>query len=118
MTTTATARIIDFGKNKGLILNDCDEKYLKWLVSHEKVLAVRNRWACRDARFILERRAKEAAAQQVAAEKLERIAELAKTSFLAQMDLSMANFIVTKKLDSDLSNKGNLYSNHGFSLLR
>ncbi|HEX3642698.1 MAG TPA: hypothetical protein VHV10_15540 [Ktedonobacteraceae bacterium] len=50
------AKIIDFGKNKGLILADCGEKYLKWLVSHEKVLALRNRWASRDARFILEKK--------------------------------------------------------------
>lgn len=50
-------KILDFGKNKGKILADCDEKYLKWLASHEKVLAVRNRWACRDARFLLERMA-------------------------------------------------------------
>jgi hypothetical protein len=48
-------RILDFGKNKGKILADCDEKYLKWLASHEKVLAKRNRWAVRDAKFLLER---------------------------------------------------------------
>jgi hypothetical protein len=50
-------RILDFGKNKGKVLADCEEKYLRWLVSHEKVLAKRNRWASRDAKFILDRRA-------------------------------------------------------------
>jgi hypothetical protein len=50
-------RILDFGKNKGRVLADCEEKYLRWLVSHERVLALRNRWASRDARYILERRA-------------------------------------------------------------
>jgi hypothetical protein len=50
--------IIDFGRtHKGLTIGECDEKYLKWLVSHTKVLAVRNRWASRDAAFELERRA-------------------------------------------------------------
>lgn len=48
-------RILDFGKNKGKILADCEESYLKWLVSHEMVLAKRNRWAVRDAKFVLTR---------------------------------------------------------------
>jgi hypothetical protein len=50
-------RALDFGKNKGKILADCEEQYLKWLVSHEKVLAKRNQWASRDAKYILERMA-------------------------------------------------------------
>lgn len=47
--------IIDFGRtHKGELLKDCPEKYLKWLASHENRLAERNRWASRDARFLLE----------------------------------------------------------------
>ena len=58
--------IIDFGKNKGKTISECDTKYLKWLVSHEKVLAMRNRWASRGARFELERRAQVAETIRVA----------------------------------------------------
>jgi hypothetical protein len=112
-------RILDFGKNKGKILADCEESYLKWLASHEKVVAKRNQWACRDARFILERMAKEAAAQAVAASKLERLEELANAGdFLAAMDLRMTKFLVSNKVESktDLSTKGNLYK--PFALMR
>jgi hypothetical protein len=54
-------RTLDFGKNKGKILAECEVSYLKWLASHEMVLAKRNRWAARDARFLLERMAQAAA---------------------------------------------------------
>jgi hypothetical protein len=67
--------ILDFGKNKGLTIGECDEKYLKWLVSHTKVLAERNRWASRDARFELDRR--EWALEEAAA--IARIAALEAT---------------------------------------
>jgi hypothetical protein len=54
--------IIDFGKKyKGHQISECDTKYLQWLVSHAKVLALRNRWASRDAAFELQRRAQTAA---------------------------------------------------------
>lgn len=32
-------KILDFGKNKGKILAECGEKYLKWLATHEQVWA-------------------------------------------------------------------------------
>jgi len=67
--------IIDFGKNKGMTISECDEKYLKWLVSHERVLALRNRWASRDAGFEIERR--EWALEEAAA--IARIAALEAT---------------------------------------
>jgi hypothetical protein len=50
-------RTLDFGKNKGKILAECEVSYLKWLATHEQVLAKRNRWAARDAKFLLERMA-------------------------------------------------------------
>lgn len=59
--------ILDFGKNSGKTISECNDGYLKWLVSHTKVLAERNRWASRDAAFELERREwaqEEAAAMQ------------------------------------------------------
>lgn len=49
-------KVLDFGKNKGKTLAACEESYLEWLAIHEKVLAVRNRWASRDAKFILKRK--------------------------------------------------------------
>jgi hypothetical protein len=51
-----TTRILDFGKNKGHQISECDTKYLQWLVSHTKVLAERNQWSSRDAAFELDRR--------------------------------------------------------------
>jgi len=111
-------RTLDFGKNSGKCLQNCDESYLKWLVSHEKVLATRNQWASRDAKYILRRIEGDRAARAIAASKLERMQELAKTDFLAKMDLEMTQFIVTQKTSTDLSTKGNLYSNRGFQLMR
>jgi len=53
----ANNMIINFGKKyKGKEISSCDDKYLKWLISHERVLALKNRWASYDARFELERR--------------------------------------------------------------
>jgi hypothetical protein len=97
----ATARILDFGKNKGLTLNECDEKYLKWIVSHERVLALRNRWAARDARFILERRA-----QAVVA-----------TSGNANWN-EWSEALIVKPTSNDLGLKGNLTTARAFSLMR
>jgi hypothetical protein len=65
----AMTKILDFGKNKGKILAECDEKYLKWLASHEKVLAKRNRWAARDSKFLLERMAQVATVAEFEARK-------------------------------------------------
>jgi hypothetical protein len=65
--------IIDFGKNKGHQISECDTKYLKWLVSHEKVLALRNRWSSRDAAFELQRRAQAAAEAAMAVKVAEDI---------------------------------------------
>lgn len=49
-------KVLDFGKHKGTLLATCPESYLKWLVSHEKVLAFRNRWACALAKQLLEKK--------------------------------------------------------------
>lgn len=68
-------RIIDFGKNKGKTLAECEVSYLKWLATHEQVLAKRNRWAARDARFLLlrqEQAAKVAAYEEVALQQVEK----------------------------------------------
>ena len=103
-----TARIIDFGKKyKGKILADCDEKYLKWLVSHEKVLAKRNRWASRDAKFILERRAQAVVTSSVV------------TSGNADWQAwHEALQIVAKPISNDLGMMGNLNGSRAFSLMR
>jgi len=61
-------RIIESGKHKGSSLDECPESYLKWLISHERVLALRNRWMSRDARFILVQRAEAAAILKAEAE--------------------------------------------------
>ena len=55
---------LDFGKNKGKAIKECETSYLKWLVAHEKQLKVSNRWASRDAKFELERREKATATQE------------------------------------------------------
>jgi hypothetical protein len=62
-------RTLDFGKNKGKILAECAVSYLKWLATHEQVLAKRNRWAARDAKFLLERMAQVATIAEFEARK-------------------------------------------------
>ena len=47
---------LDFGKNKGKAIKECNTSYLKWLVAHEKQLKLSNRWSARDAKFELARR--------------------------------------------------------------
>jgi hypothetical protein len=47
-------KTLDFGKHEGEKLAECPVSYLKWLASHNLVLAVRNRWASRLARKLLE----------------------------------------------------------------
>ena len=99
--------ILDFGKNRGLSVSECDEKYLKWLISHEKVLAERNRWACRNARVLLAKRA-EAKAHAEAVLKFETERE-------ARMAIKAAEQIVRA---SQGANSGNLNTSKAFSLMR
>ena len=131
--------ILDFGKNKGHQISECDTKYLKWLVSHEKVLAVRNRWASRDAKFEIERRARAAQvdaqiAEMVAAPKqtyriitvpgpkkeyfdlVGHITE--KRELKAAMLGEIAEIKSRSKRSADLGLAGNLSSNQGFRLMR
>jgi hypothetical protein len=105
-----TDMILDFGKYKGRILADCPPEYLQWLTTHEKVLAVRNRWAARDARFILERRA-QVVAQEVALKEFEARKE-------AEMAVRIAQHIVSTPAKVDLAFKGNSNVSRAFSLLR
>lgn len=98
-------RILDFGKNKGKILADCEESYLKWLVSHEKVLALRNRWAARDAKYILERREQAVKLAAYAAEREARLAVIA------------AEQIVRASAKTDLGLTGHLNTSRAFRLL-
>jgi hypothetical protein len=101
----ATTRIIDFGKNKGKVLADCEESYLRWLVSHEKVLAERNRWASRDAKYILDRKAQ-----------VTTTVETEGNTNWNEWHQSLQ--VIAKAPVTDISTKGNLYSNRGFSLMR
>ena len=98
-------KILDFGKNKGKILADCDVKYLKWLASHEKVLAKRNRWAARDAKFLLERMA------QVATQ------ETAIAEYEARKEAEMAVKVAEQIVRANSVKHSNLTS-HAFSIMR
>jgi len=98
--------ILDFGKNKGKQLADCDESYLRWLVSHEKVLAKRNRWAARDAKFILDR-----------CETAVKLAEF-EARKEAEMAVKIAQHIVATPAKVDLAFKGNSNVSRAFSLMR
>jgi hypothetical protein len=97
------AKTLDFGKNKGKILADCEEKYLLWLTQHEKVLALRNRWAARDAKFILDRRAQ---------------AVVPTTGNEDWQEWHEALQIVAKPVSNDLGMRGNLNGSRAFSLMR
>lgn len=96
--------IIDFGKaNKGKELSECDTKYLTWLVQHEKVLAKRNRWACRDAKFILKQREEAKAAPKVNND---------------WQDWHNALKGSAKTVSNDIAAMGTLHGAKAFSLLR
>jgi hypothetical protein len=111
-------RAIESGKYKGKTLAECPKEYIEWAAKHEKNFAERNQWVSRDAKILLDRRAGEESARQVAASKIARLEELAaQGNFMAAMDLKMAKVIVGNKV-TDISSKGNLYSNKGFSILR
>lgn len=99
--------IIDFGKaNKGKEISECDSKYLQWLVSHERVLAKRNRWASRDAKIELERRAQAEAVK--AAPKVNE----------NWQDWHQSLKIVAKPVSNDVGMRGNLNTSRAFSLMR
>jgi hypothetical protein len=91
--------IIDFGgKYKGKQISECDTKYLKWLVAHERVLALRNRWASRDARFELERREMAAAEAAMAVKVAEEIiAEAITTRKMSTVEAQMPVWIMNAR---------------------
>jgi len=101
--------ILDFGKNKGKTIAECESPYLKWLVSHEKVLAKRNRWASRDAKFILEAR-ETAKASAAAIKAIEEKHE-------GNHDWNDWHKSL-KSSTNDISLMGNLHGAKAFSLLR
>jgi hypothetical protein len=130
--------ILDFGKCKGHQISECDTKYLQWLVSHERVLAVRNRWASRDAKFELARRSQEIAqvavvevAETVAPKQNYRIISLGhkkeRRDFVGELTqkaedkrnlLAECREIKARSNRSaDLGLKGN-FGNRGFQLMR
>jgi hypothetical protein len=94
-------RILDFGKNKNKVLAECDEKYLRWLVTHEQVLAKRNRWAARDAKYILERREQ----------------AIAKTTGNENWQ-EWHGSLIAKPVSNDIGTRGNLNVSRPFSLMR
>jgi hypothetical protein len=126
-------RTLDFGKNKGKILADCEEQYLKWLVSHEKVLAKRNQWASRDAKYILERMAQGQIFDKVGEEWVtppsddcldvehelrgwHAIDRQIKNREKAQLVNQMRE--IRQRRSEDLGTRGNLNGSRAFSLLR
>jgi hypothetical protein len=106
---------LDFGKHKGKVLADCEEHYLRWLVSHEKVLAKRNRWASRDAKIILERRAQAVVATTTGNANWQEWHESLKR---AEIDLKIAKHLASNPAKVDLGLKGNLNTSRAFSLMR
>jgi hypothetical protein len=122
-------RIIESGKYKNRILAECPVSYLKWLVTHTKVLAERNRWLARDAKFLLERIA-QAAIEAATIEKVEEAAGNAnwdewaeslkefEARKEAEMAVKIAEHLVSTPVKVDLGLKGNLSGNKAFSLLR
>jgi hypothetical protein len=100
-------RIIESGKNKGKTIAQCETSYLKWIATHEKVLAVRNRWMARDARFELARREESAKQAEIAARVDEQINEI------------IAKYPTNRYGISDISKAGCLNgSSQGFCLMR
>jgi hypothetical protein len=90
--------ILDFGKNKNKQISECDTKYLQWLVAHERVLALRNRWASRDAAFELQRRTQTAAEAAMAVKVAEEIiAEAITTRKMSTVEAKMPVWIMNAR---------------------
>jgi hypothetical protein len=108
MTTTtvvAEDRVLNFGKHKNEYLSKVPESYLRWLVSHKKVLAVRNRHYAVLAEKML------VARQQVA------------TTVVAKGNTNWHEWqqslrVVAKPVSNDLGLVGNLNGSRAFSLMR
>jgi hypothetical protein len=107
---------LDFGKNKGRTLAECEESYLRWLVSHEKVLAKRNRWAARDAKYILDRRAQ--VTTPVETKGHTNWQEWHESLKKAEIDLKIVKHLASTPAKVDIGLKGNLNTARAFSLMR
>ncbi len=101
-------KVLDFGKNSGKTISQCEESYIQWLATHEKVLAERNRWASRDAKIILEKNSKPSIYAQVL---LERINNTNKNIMFAQYEYKKNEF--QAQLENSISF---MKSEHGHEL--
>jgi hypothetical protein len=55
-------KILNFGKNSGKTVSQCEPSYILWLSLHANVLAEKNRWASQEAFKILSGPSQEARA--------------------------------------------------------
>lgn len=79
-------KVLDFGKNKGKKLEDCEKSYILWLALHKKVLNPCNQWAADLATEILMGPTKEA---KVA---LEMVNNMYKCLLYARYEYERRNF--------------------------
>ena len=104
----AEDRILNFGKFRNKYLSKVPETYLKWIISHSKVLAVRNRHYAVLAQKLLE--AREAAKAQA-----EAIKELEEKH---EGNADWHKALKSSAKSNDIGVLGSLHSAKAFSLMR
>jgi hypothetical protein len=93
---------LDFGKYKGNLISECETKYLKWLISHEKQLKLSHRWAARDARFEMARREQKVAKVE---EQIEAEQAIAEAELILAEQREFAEWAETRKARKPLNKK-------------
>lgn len=116
ITVVTEDRVLNFGKHKNEYLSKVPESYLKWLVSHKKVLAERNRHYAVLAEKMLMACAQTAAV--VAKTDNANWNEWHQSLKNAEIDAKIAKHLASTPVKVDLGLKGNLNTSRAFCLMR
>ena len=133
------ATLLTFGKHKDELLDTCPESYIRWLATHKNVLSVEHCGTSVAAKELLEARAKKEAEIEAAQASfregkifdsilqewvtppsdnpIDPIAE-SKWGYAIERIAKDRDKALKRAECTDISNRGNLYSNQGFSILR
>lgn len=133
------ATFLTFGKHKDEILENTPESYIRWLSTHKNVLSVEH-WTVSDAaKAILEYREKKAAEVEKAQADFRKgkvfdkdlrewvelpsddaldVARDSKWGYAIERQAKNRDLAQKRNEITDISKRGNLYRNQGFSILR
>jgi hypothetical protein len=98
-------KVLNFGKNQGKTVSQCEPSYILWLSQHKAVLHTDNQWAADEAFKILTSPSREA---QIC---LQQINTMNKCLFFAKYEYEKSKY--QKELNNRISY---LKSNYGYSV--